>query len=151
MDIKQIKELMQLLEKSGLNKLTIKEKGMEISLEKGDSGQHAEYQHVAKRESPVVIHSAPETPIKALATENEHDPKNFHKSPMVGMFYRSSKPTEPPLVKEGDQVEVGQVLCIIEAMKVMNEIKSTKKGKIVKIFVENGLPVEFGQALFVIE
>ncbi len=151
MDIKQIKELIQLLEKSGLNKLTIKEKGMEISLEKGDSFHPVESQHVVRREPPVVIHSASDTPIKAQAQEDEYDPKNYVKSPMVGMFYRSSKPTEPPLVKEGDQVEVGHILCIIEAMKVMNEIKSTKKGKIVKIFVENGLPVEFGQPLFVIE
>lgn len=151
MDLKQIKELIQLLEKSGLNKLTIKEKGMEISLEKGGSASLQEISHHVKRDSPVVIHSAAETPIKAQSVEEEYDPKNYHKSPMVGMFYRSSKPTEPSLVNEGDQVEVGQVLCIIEAMKVMNEIKSTKKGKIVKIFVENGLPVEFGQPLFVIE
>ena len=151
MDIKQIKELIQLLEKSGLNKLTIKEKGMEISLEKGETNYPVETHHSVRRDPPIVVQSAVETPIKQQEQEPEWDPKNYQKSPMVGMFYRSSKPSEPPLVSEGDNVEVGHVLCIIEAMKVMNEIKSTKKGKIVKIFVENGLPVEFGQPLFVIE
>ncbi len=152
MDLKQIKELIQLLEKSGLNKLTIKEKGIEVSLEKSSGGfAPQETHHAVKREAPVVIHSAAETPIKSQQAEEEYDPKNYHKSPMVGTFYRAGKPTEPPFVKEGDSVEVGQVLCIIEAMKVMNEIKSTRKGKVVKIFVENGHPVEFGLPLFVIE
>jgi len=151
MDIKQIKELIQLLEKSGLHRMTIKEKGMEISLEKGLPGIEQVPHHPVKRES-VVIH-APETPIKAAApAENEEiDLKNCIKSPMVGTFYRAAKPTEAPFVSEGATVEAGQVLCIIEAMKVMNEIKSGKKGKITKILVENGHPVEFGQPLFVVE
>ncbi len=151
MDIKQIKELMQLLEKSGLNKLTIKDKGMEISLEKSGSSPQMEPIHPPRRDPPSVIHSPVESSAKQNATEEEHDPKNFIKSPMVGMFYRAGKPTDPPFVKEGDFIEVGQVLCIIEAMKVMNEIKSTKKGKLIKIFVENGHPLEYGQPLFVIE
>jgi acetyl-CoA carboxylase biotin carboxyl carrier protein len=151
MDLKQIKELIQLLEKSGLNKLTIKEKGIEVSLEKGSSGYPQETHHAVKREAPVVIHSAAETPIKPQHVEEEYDLKKAIKSPMVGTFYRAGKPTDPPFVKEGDSVDVGHVLCIIEAMKVMNEIKSTRKGKVVKIFVENGHPVEFGLPLFVIE
>ena|SRR3990167_1039115 len=147
MDIKQIKELIQLLEKSGLQRLTIKEKGMEISLEKSSGMEHVHH-HPVKRES-VVIHT-PETPIKSAENE-EIDLKNCIKSPMVGTFYRAAKPTELPFVSEGDQVEAGQILCIIEAMKVMNEIKSGKKGRIVKILVENGHPTEFGQPLFVVE
>ncbi len=149
MDIKQLKELIQLLEKSGLNKLTIKEKGMEIALEKGSSV--IEHHPLPVRREPVVIHAA-ETPIKAaVPLEGEIDPKNCIKSPMVGTFYRAGKPTDTPFAIEGAVVEVGQVLCIIEAMKVMNEIKSSKKGKITKILVENGHPVEFGQPLFVVE
>lgn len=151
MDLKQIKELIQLLEKSGLHKLTIKEKGMEVSLEKSPMASTIEVSHPVKREPAVVIHSA-ETPIKPPVTpDEEYDPKNCIKSPMVGTFYRASKPTEAPFASEGDVVDAGQVLCIIEAMKVMNEIKSGKKGKIVKILVENGHPVEFGQPLFVVE
>ena len=151
MDIKQIKELMQLLEKSGLNKLTIKDKGMEISLEKSGVSPYAEPHHSIRREPPSVAHSPLETCAKQAGAEEEYSSTNFIKSPMVGMFYRAGKPTDPPFVMEGDLIEVGTVLCIIEAMKVMNEIKSTKKGKLVKIFVENGHPLEYGQPLFVIE
>lgn len=154
MDLKQIKELIQLLEKSGLNKLTIKEKGIEISLEKNGSSL-IEPHHLVRKESTPVMHAAPEVSLKPQAAihseEVSYDPKNCQKSPMVGMFYRASKPSEPPLVKEGDSVEKGQVLCIIEAMKVMNEIKSEKSGRIIKILAENGHPVEYGQHLFVIE
>jgi acetyl-CoA carboxylase biotin carboxyl carrier protein len=148
MDLKQIKELIQLLEKSGLNKLTIKEKGMEISLEKGDLVQPA------KRAEQVVIHSTAEVPMKPAVTapsEEECDHKNHVKSPMIGTFYRSPGPGKPNFIEEGQMVEKGQVLCIIEAMKVMNEIKSDRKGVLAKAVVENGHPVEFGQALFVIE
>jgi acetyl-CoA carboxylase biotin carboxyl carrier protein len=72
-------------------------------------------------------------------------------SPIVGTFYRSSSPDKPAYVEIGDVVKKGQVLCIIEAMKLMNEIESESSGKIVQILVENGQPVEYGQALFVIE
>ena len=136
MDLKQIKELIHLLEKSGLQKLTIKEKGMEISLEKGSAEQV-----VPVRREPVVIHSAPE-PQQVVKSDAPVDDKQCVKSPMVGTFYRAPKPTDPPFAKEGDSVEVGQVICIVEAMKVMNEIKSNKKGKVTKVLVENGHPVE---------
>ena len=72
-------------------------------------------------------------------------------SPIVGTFYRSSSPDKPPYVEVGDVVKKGQVLCIIEAMKLMNEIESETAGKIVQVLVENGAPVEYGQPLFVIE
>jgi acetyl-CoA carboxylase biotin carboxyl carrier protein len=155
MDLKQIKELIQLLEKSGLNRLTIKDKGIEISLEKNSAPPLVESHQLIKKELPAMMHAAPEVSLKpqsqAHIEESSYDPKNCQKSPMVGMFYRSSKPSEPPFVSEGDSVEKGQVLCIIEAMKVMNEIKSERKGKVVKILAENGHPVEYGQHLFVIE
>lgn len=79
--------------------------------------------------------------------------KKYHviKSPLVGTFYRSPSPGAPPFVEEGDMVSKGQVLCIIEALKVMNEIESDIDGKVVKILVENGQPVEYGQELFYIE
>lgn len=93
--------------------------------------------------------------IKAPATvEVEKDgSKRYHviKSPLVGTFYRAPSPGAPPFVEEGDMVSKGQVLCIIEALKVMNEIESDVNGKVVKILVENGQPVEYGQELFYIE
>jgi acetyl-CoA carboxylase biotin carboxyl carrier protein len=153
MDLKQVKELIQLLEKSGLNKLTIKEKGYEISLEKGAPHAQIESYQSAKRElaPPLTPQVEPHLKHETQAKEVEVDVKHALKSPMVGMFYRSPTPNDPPFVREGDVVEKGSVICIIEAMKVMNEIKSDRKGKVVKILVDNGHPVEFGQPLFVIE
>ena len=86
---------------------------------------------------------APEAPIKPVGLEI--------KSPMVGTFYRAPAPDSPPFAEVGQEIEPGQVLCIIEAMKLMNEIKSEVKGRILQIPVENGQPVEFGQVLFIIE
>jgi acetyl-CoA carboxylase biotin carboxyl carrier protein len=85
-------------------------------------------------------------------SESTHQQKaNQIKSPMVGTFYRASSPEAPSFVDINADVEVGQIVCIIEAMKLMNEIKSEVKGKIVEILIENGRPVEFGQPLFIIE
>ncbi len=85
--------------------------------------------------------------------EQKENAGNYHviKSPLVGTFYRAPSPGAPPFVEEGDIVSKGQVLCIIEALKVMNEIESDINGKVVKILVENGQPVEYGQELFYIE
>jgi len=90
---------------------------------------------------------------KEVKAKEEKTEKKYHviKSPLVGTFYRAPSPGAPPFVEEGDIVSKGQVLCIIEALKVMNEIESDIDGKIVKILVENGQPVEYGQELFYIE
>lgn len=86
----------------------------------------------------------------SAAAEGEPEDTNLHivKSPIVGTFYESPSPGSPPFVKIGDQVEAGQVLCIVEAMKLMNEIESDGTGEVVKRFVQNGQPVEYGQSLF---
>ncbi len=91
--------------------------------------------------------------IKTTPEIKEETKQKYHviKSPLVGTFYRSPSPGAPPFVEEGDTVSKGQVLCIIEALKVMNEIESDVNGKVVKILVENGQPVEYGQELFYIE
>jgi acetyl-CoA carboxylase biotin carboxyl carrier protein len=90
---------------------------------------------------------------KPSKEEEKKEEKKYHviKSPLVGTFYRAPSPGAPPFVEEGDIVSKGQVLCIIEALKVMNEIESDVDGKVVKILVENGEPVEYGQELFYIE
>lgn len=91
--------------------------------------------------------------IEAKPSLKEEKENNYHvvKSPLVGTFYRAPSPGAPPFVEVGDKVSKGQVLCIIEALKVMNEIESDVDGKVVKILVENGQPVEYGQELFYIE
>lgn len=88
---------------------------------------------------------------ESVEKENKEEKYHVIKSPLVGTFYRAPSPGAPPFVEEGDTVSKGQVLCIIEALKVMNEIESDIDGKIIKILVENGQPVEYGQELFYIE
>ncbi len=149
MDLKYIKDLIQILEKSGLTKMTIKEKnGLEITLEKGGSIHHEVVSHPQpKREIPQTA------PLVAgpLSHESEIDPKQCIPSPMVGTFYNSPSPDQPIYVKEGDEVSEKSVVCIIEAMKVMNEVKAGRKGVVKKILVKDKQPVEYGQPLFLIE
>ncbi|MBV8673941.1 MAG: acetyl-CoA carboxylase biotin carboxyl carrier protein, partial [Acidobacteriaceae bacterium] len=100
------------------------------------------YAHAAPAPAPAP--SAPAAPSESDSDANLH----IVKSPIVGTFYESPSPGSPPFVKIGDQVEVGQILCIIEAMKLMNDIECDAAGEIVKRFVQNGQPVEYGQSLF---
>ncbi len=154
MDIKQLKELISLLEKSGIQRMTIKEKnGVEISLDKGGPA------HIIQEVQP--LSPRPNIPIAPQAQPFDHketeeraleiDPTKCIKSPMVGTFYAAGSPETPPYVKVGDLINKGDTLCVIEAMKVMNEIQSDRQGKVKQILVENSSPVEYGQALFVIE
>ncbi len=105
--------------------------------------------------APVASAPAPEpatsTPAAASAEADETAGAHMIKSPIVGTFYESPSPGAPPFVKPGDTVSVGQVLCIVEAMKLMNEIESDYSGTVVKCFVQNGQPVEYGQALFAVK
>ena len=100
--------------------------------------------------APVVAPPAP-IPSAASAVEDEIAGAHIIKSPIVGTYYESPSPGAPPFVKPGDSVSVGQVLCIVEAMKLMNEIESDYSGTVVKIFVTNGQPVEYGQQLFAVK
>lgn len=154
MDLKQIKELMAAMERFRLNKVSLKEKtGFEITLEKNEP--RLEAATYIKKE----VHSNPEvtnvvSPIEVHRhVDNSHSnkPGVFVAAPMVGTFYRSPSPQDPPFVKVGDQVNENTVVCIIEAMKVMNEVKAQKSGKVVEILVDNLQPVEFGTKLFRIE
>ena len=160
MDIKYIKELVGILEKSKLHKLVIKEKnGGEIVLEK-DHPPHpkesAPPPHPAPKREPL---SAPErnTPQKALPEEPSKKPAVEEEgsftlnAPMIGTFYRSPEPDAKSFVEESGSVKKGDVICIIEAMKVMNEIKAPRDGVIKKIHVEDGSAVEYGQPLVTYE
>lgn len=148
MDLKELNELIDLFEKRSITELEYEESGFRIRLKKWTSSQrngHVEGEQRASRgEVPTVEHqlgSAILTSDKFIAVH----------SPMVGTFFRSPSPSTEPFVKEGDIVEKGQPLCIIEAMKIMNEIESEASGKVVSILVENGQPVEYGELLFLIE
>jgi acetyl-CoA carboxylase biotin carboxyl carrier protein len=106
--------------------------------------------HAPAAPAPVAIASAP-APAAAPVAEDELAGTHIIKSPIVGTYYESPSPGAPPFIKPGDSVSVGQVLCIVEAMKLMNEIESDYSGTVVKIFVTNGQPVEYGQQLFAVK
>jgi acetyl-CoA carboxylase biotin carboxyl carrier protein len=152
MDIKQIQELVKLINKTNIGEITIEEEGVKITVkQKKDPVQHI----VAGSAAPV-YQSAPAAPAAAVtAPPAAATPKadNFItiKSPMIGTFYRQSGPGKPILASVGDEVAVGKVVCIIEAMKLFNEIESEVKGKIVKVLVEDASPVEYDQPLFLVE
>ena len=146
MYIKEIKDMIALMNENGLAELEIEKDGMRIRLKKSGSGYEKAVEFIP-HPGPAAQQAAEAASLKEKAKANTIEIK----SPMVGTFYRSPSPEAPAYVNVGDSIEVGQVLCIIEAMKLMNEIKSEIKGRIIDIHVENAEPVEFSQVLFVVE
>lgn len=150
MNIKEIKEMLQLMSENDLAEFELEKDGLKIRLKKNSAGNFE-----TAFQEPRVIHATPrpqeESHAKEPAKAATAAPKNVIKSPMVGTFYASPAPDAAPFLQVGSQVEVGQVICIIEAMKLMNEIKSEVRGKVMAVNVANGDPVEFGQALFSLE
>jgi len=145
MYIKEIKDMINLMNENDLTELEIEKDGMRIRLKKSGT----EYEKAID----FIPHPGPAA-AAAPETKPQEKPKANTieiKSPMVGTFYRSPSPEAPIYVNIGDRIEPGQVLCIIEAMKLMNEIKSEVKGRIIDIHVENAEPVEFAQVLFIVE
>ncbi|MFC1632447.1 acetyl-CoA carboxylase biotin carboxyl carrier protein [Candidatus Omnitrophota bacterium] len=145
MNLKEIKEMINLMNENELSELELERDGLKIKLKKNAG----EIQQIITAPG-AAAGTAPQT------QQSEHpgaaEQELFEiKSPMVGTFYRASAPESPAYVDFGDQIEPGQVICIIEAMKLMNEIKAEVKGKIKEILVENGSPIEFGQVLFKVE
>ena len=148
-NLKELKELIALMNEHGLVEIELEREGMKIRLRKGASGFSADGVSI-ERIGPVAQPASASVP--AAAVQEAPKPVGEEiKSPMVGTFYRAPAPEAPPFVEVGQQIEPGQVLCIIEAMKLMNEIKSEVRGRILQIPVENAQPVEFGQVLFVVE
>ncbi|MBU1006383.1 MAG: acetyl-CoA carboxylase biotin carboxyl carrier protein [Candidatus Omnitrophica bacterium] len=147
MNLKEIKELINLMNENDLSELEIEREGTKIRLRKSSSGR---FEAVTEESNaPRLVRT-----IQAGAAEPpKKDTSNLIavKSPMVGTFYRAPSPEAKPYAEIGKMIEVGQVVCIIEAMKLMNEIKSEVKGKIVEVLAENANPVEYGQALFMVE
>lgn len=135
----KVEEYLKLMEAEGLHELEISDGDTRIKLVKQSKAAH-----VAPR------HHAPAAPAAKKAAAAE-DTSNAVLAPLAGIFYRASSPTAAPFAKEGDVIAPGRVLCIIEAMKVMNEIQAETSGRITRILVENGKPVQGGQKLFLIE
>jgi acetyl-CoA carboxylase biotin carboxyl carrier protein len=149
MNIKEIKEMINLMNENGLVELEIEKDGMRIRLKKTVSGTEGfSGPIVVERERVSETLHKKETP---LIPEKIQVETVEIKAPMVGTFYRAPSPEAPPYVEVDQIIEPGQVICIIEAMKLMNEIKSEIKGKILEILVDNAEPVEFGQPMFLIE
>ena len=142
-----IEEMLQLMESRGLVELELEQQGMRIRLKKASPAAGPQVvEYVATAQPPT---HASQPSLAKPAEESAH--RAVIKSPMVGTFYRSPAPDAPPFVEVGQEIEVGQVICIIEAMKLMNEIKSEVAGRVTELLAENGDPVEFGQALVAIE
>jgi acetyl-CoA carboxylase biotin carboxyl carrier protein len=151
MDIRKIKKLIELVEESGIAELEITEGEESVRIHRGISASAAPIQY-----APMPTQTAPATPlptaeIAAPAVVNDEPTGHIIRSPMVGTFYRSSSPGSKPFSEVGQKVNVGDTLCIIEAMKMMNQIEADKSGVIQQILVDNQEPVEFDQPLFVIE
>jgi acetyl-CoA carboxylase biotin carboxyl carrier protein len=142
MDIRKIKKLMELVEQSGINELEVREGEESIRLSKAPAGVMM---------TPVAAPSAAPAMVPAAVAAAPVQPAGHTQTaPMVGTFYRAASPDSAPFVEVGKQVAVGDVICIIEAMKLMNQIEAEKAGVVAAILVEDGQPVEFGQPLVVI-
>jgi acetyl-CoA carboxylase biotin carboxyl carrier protein len=158
MDIKQIQDLIRFVSKSGVNEVAIEQKDFKITIKTNQAPTYVTatvpvepapaINAIAAAASPV-----PTAPTTTTAPAAEADTSKYItiKSPMIGTFYRSASPDKPLFVNVGDEIKEGKVLCIIEAMKLFNEIESEVSGRIVKVLVDNASPVEYDQPLFLVE
>jgi len=160
MDFKQIQELIKMINKSNIGELTIEQKDFRITIKQkeehitqvvGAPLQSAAVHSVSPSSAPESPNSTSTAAEKSKPTENPAENQLIIKSPMIGTFYRRSAPDKPNLVDVGTEVSPGKVVCIIEAMKLFNEIESEVKGTITKVLVEDASPVEFDQPLFIVE
>ncbi|TDR23314.1 acetyl-CoA carboxylase biotin carboxyl carrier protein [Marinicella litoralis] len=149
MDIRKIKKLIELLEQSSLTEMEITEGEETVKLSR--MGQAAQMAPVQTQAQVAIPAAAPSMPAPAAAPAAEEPSGLLVRSPMVGTFYASPSPDSEAFVKVGQSVNVGDTLCMVEAMKMFNQIESELKGKIKRILVENGQPVEFDEPLFEIE
>lgn len=152
MDIRKIKKLIELLEESDVEELEIKEgdDAVRISRRRANDGA-MQMMHYPQQHAPAPAPASQPAIGSEQPAEGKSEPRGHQmRSPMVGTFYRAASPTSSPFVEIGQAVKAGDVICIVEAMKMMNQIEADKSGTVVEILVENGQPVEFDQPLFVI-
>ena len=147
MDIKQIQDLIKFVHKSGVNEVSIEENDFKITIKTNQATSIPAAAPLAAAPAPVAA-----APVAAAAPAvSESDNYLTIKSPMIGTFYRSASPDKPSFVNVGDEIKAGQVLCVVEAMKLFNEIEAEISGRIVKVLVDNASPIEYDQPLFLVE
>ncbi len=163
MDIKEIQSLIKFVAKSGASEVKLEMEDLKITIKttSGTSGPETTVVQqipVAAAPQPVAIQAAPETPSQPAAppaaTEKQADDDSKYitiKSPIIGTFYRKPSPDKPAFVEVGSDIKEGDILCVIEAMKLFNDIESEVSGKIVKVLVDDSTPVEFDQPLFLVD
>ncbi|MFL2705468.1 MAG: acetyl-CoA carboxylase biotin carboxyl carrier protein [Gammaproteobacteria bacterium] len=149
MDIRKVKKLIEMLENSELEEIEIQEGEESVRLVKKQSQNIVP--EIVQKSEPDSPKNELDEPKKEVSEENVSEKGEAITSPMVGTFYSAASPGTKPFVSVGDEVQEGDVVCIVEAMKMMNEIKSDFSGKVTSILVENSQPVEFGQSLFIVE
>ncbi len=145
-DLNQVRELLSILNQTDIEELSLKSSDFELTIRKGSLSSGTA---VAPAVAPVAVAAVPTVAPTVAAAAAAAIDKNWVEvtSPMVGTFYRASGPDEPPFIEVGDTIRLGQAICIIEAMKLMNELEAEVEGEVMEILVENGKPIEFGQAL----
>jgi len=162
MDFKQIQELIKMINKSNIGEVSIEEKGFKLTIKQKEEPVQQLIAAPLQAAQPAALAAAPVAPVAAAApaAAAEKPAKAAEapagntvtiKSPMIGTFYRSPSPDKPSFVNIGDEITPGKVVCIIEAMKLFNEIESEVTGKIIKVLVEDASPVEYDQPLFLVE
>jgi len=153
MDLRKLKTLIDLVSESNISELEITEADGKVRIVKADPAAAVVAQpiYAAAPVAPLAAAPSPAVPAAVAAPAAPVETGHVVKSPMVGTFYRASSPNAKPFADVGQQVKEGEAICIIEAMKIMNEIEADKSGTITKVMCENGQAVEFGQPLFVIE
>jgi acetyl-CoA carboxylase biotin carboxyl carrier protein len=160
MDFKQIQELIKMINKSNIGEVSIEEKGFKLTIKQKEEPVQQLIAAPMQAQPMAAMATAPAASAQTQAVAAEKPAKAAEapagntvtiKSPMIGTFYRSASPDKPSFVNVGDEVTPGKVVCIIEAMKLFNEIESEVSGKIIKVLVEDASPVEYDQPLFLIE
>ena len=152
MDLNLVKKLVKIATSNDISGLEIEENGFRVKIDKEIKTVQTTFTN-PQLGTPIISGSSNNAPMAAPVEEKKAEAENLHeiKSPIVGTFYRAPAPDADPYIQIGDTVAVGSVLCIVEAMKLMNEIESDMGGKVVKILVENGKPVEYNQPLFLVQ
>lgn len=157
MDLKQIKQLIDLMQRSDLTEFSVEEEGLKLKIARASNAASAPVVVAAPTlasaapfpvAAPAPVAAAPAAPAAAPAPAGDESGVVYVKSPMVGTFYKAASPESKPFAEVGTKITETSVVCIIEAMKIMNEIQAEVKGTVVEILVENGQPVEYGQKLF---
>jgi oxaloacetate decarboxylase alpha subunit len=149
LNISELKEILELISQRDITEFELEDEGVRLKVKKGVVVAPAT--EASDNHPPIALPTAtpsPQTPQPAEEIDVEEAGLTLVRSPMVGTFYRAPEPGAPPFVNEGDRVKPGKVLCIIEAMKLMNEIEAECAGEIVEVFVENAQPVQYGDNLF---